>query len=147
MRNIILKLMVVIIGSFISTTTSIAQVQIEVLDLSSDMTGQRLIYFIKEGFRKSSTFELNDGFGPRWKIIVSTMPKEEFNPSIATIYSAVWIMIISGGACNLDETPIYLYSTIGYCGRDVVESTAQSIIAQTDQLVSKLRKALINSAP
>ena len=118
-----------------------AQTQIEVVDESTDVTGEILVYRIKEGFRNSSAFGLNDGFGSRLQMRISTMPKFDDNPGIATIYSIIWLIVLSEETTSNVQ---YLYwdSTLGYCGRDVVVSTAQAMVARTDKKVTILRKAL-----
>jgi len=117
-----------------------AQASVEIISSTPDMTGQRLVYLMKEELRSSSAFELNDGFGARWQMVVTTMPMQELNPNIATIYSVVWNLVLPN-ACNMDKAIFYWDSTLGYSGRDVVHSSAQSIIARTDVLVEQFRKA------
>ena len=67
------------------------------------------------------------------RVIVSTMPRYKDDPGISTIYSVKWTLSVDGGGL-----PYYLDGTLGYCGRDVVESSARSIVASTDVLVSDL---------
>ena len=125
---------------FCLSVSASAQASVEIISSTPDMTGQRLVYLMKEELRSSSAFELNDGYGARWQFVVTTMPMQELNPNIATIYSVVWNLVLPN-SCNMDKAIFYWDSTLGYSGRDVVHSSAQSIIARTDVLVEQFRKA------
>jgi hypothetical protein len=112
-----------------------ADVSIE--SYADDMVGLSLVYEVKEEFRSSPAFNLVSREGGTLRIIISTMPRYEDNPSISTIYSVKWTLRMEG-----DGLPLYVNGTLGYCGRDVVESSARSIVASTDELVSDLVDAL-----
>lgn len=106
---------------------------VSVESYADDMVGRSLVYEIKEEFRNSSGFNLSSSEEGTIRVIVSTMPRYKDDPSISTIYSVKWTLSVDGGGL-----PYYLDGTLGYCGRDVVESSARSIVASTDELVSDL---------
>lgn len=98
-----------------------------------DMVGRSLVYEVKEEFRDSEAFNLVSSTDESIQVIISTMPKNKDNPSISTIYSVKWVY-------NVEDVslPYYIDGTLGYCGSDVVESSARSIVASTDELVSEI---------
>ena len=106
---------------------------VSVESYAGDMVGRSLVYEIKEEFRNSSGFNLSSSEEGTIKIIISTMPRYKEDPNISTICSVKWTLSVEGGGL-----PYYLDGTLGYCGRDVVESSARSIVASTDELVSDL---------
>lgn len=112
-----------------------ADVSIE--SYADDMVGRSLVYEVKEEFRSSSAFNLVSREGGTIRLIISTMPRYKDDPSISTIYSVKWTLRMVG-----DGFPLYVDATLGYCGRDVVKSSARSIVASTDELVSDLVDAL-----
>lgn len=113
-----------------------AKVPIEVEEVYvNDPVGSRFLYHIKEKIRTSSQFRLSYGGEERIKLLVSTMPKYEDEPSITTVYSIVWVI-----PDKCDNMDVILDMTLGYCGSKAVENAAESIVAHTDQLLSTLVK-------
>lgn len=111
---------------------------VEVVDLSDDMVGERLVYYVKEGIRESNAFRLTNSDESRVKLIISTMDRFQDTPNISSQYCVVWVFV---GASNSDfPWPIYLNHTIGYCGSDVVKTSAEGIVASTDRLISEIQK-------
>jgi hypothetical protein len=106
---------------------------VSVESYGNDMVGRSLVYEVKEEFRDSEAFNLVSSADESIPVITSTMPKNKNNPSIATIYSVKWVYSVKGVSL-----PYYLDGTLGYCGSDVVESSARSIVASTDKLVSEI---------
>jgi len=118
------------------------QIQIEIVDNSEDMVGRRLVYHVKEKFRQSRAFQLVVApEGPRFRLIIYTMDRFEGDRSfsnVSTMYSVVWLFYD-------DEKmlfPIYLDSTLGFAGSNVVESSAEGIVAQTDRIVTQIGELL-----
>jgi hypothetical protein len=109
---------------------------VSVESYADDMVGRSLVYEIKEEFRKSSGFNLSNSKEGTIKVVISTMPRHRDDPNISTLYSVTWTLSVEGVGL-----PYYLDGTLGYCGRDVVESSARSIVASTDDLVSYLAEA------
>ncbi|MCC7429831.1 hypothetical protein IT568_03190 [bacterium] len=108
---------------------------IEVDDAKAeDLVGRRLAYLIKEEIRKSQSMRLTVLDEPRITLILTTLPKEKEDPSVATIYSAVKNLSSSG------SPPTYLGCQLGYCGSSVVEEAAQLIVAGLDELLTDLAK-------
>jgi hypothetical protein len=123
---------------FLGTATAHAQegsgvTRVAVVSFADDMVGQSLVYEVKEEFRDSSRFKLVEN-NNAFRVLISTMPKEKGNKSISTIYSVKWIFVTEE-----KMLPYYIDSSMGYCGRDVVESSARSIVASTDQVLSDLQ--------
>jgi len=127
------------ISIFLFITNSVLaqteEIAVEVIGSANDMVGKRLIYQIKEDIRRSSIMRLSITDENRFQLYISTMPKFDDDPSIATIYSVIWC--ITGPEMGMS---LYLYSSLGYCGRDVVASSAENIVAQTDELITNVAK-------
>ena len=105
------------------------------MDLSEDITGRRLIYKIKEHFRASSRFQIVDDKGT-FLIIINTLPKYDDTPDAATIYSVVWTLRTESS----QFLPKFIDTTLGYCGKQFINETAENIIAETDKLTTQLNK-------
>ncbi|WP_072264102.1 hypothetical protein [Candidatus Kryptobacter tengchongensis] len=119
-----------------------SQIQVEVVDNAEDMVGRRLVYHVKEKFRKSEMFNLPIApKGLRFRILIYTMDRfkgDNWLSNISTMYSVIWLLYD-------DERmlfPIYLKSTLGFAGSDVVESAAEGIVANTDKVVSEFEELL-----
>lgn len=98
-----------------------------------DMVGRSLVYEIREEFRSSSGFNLSNSEEQTIRLTIMTMPKYKDNPNISTIYSINWIVYVEN-----QGLPYFLDSVLGFCGSGAVESSARSIVASTDELVSDL---------
>jgi hypothetical protein len=118
------------------------QIAVEIQQQTDDMVGERLVYFVRETFRKSTAFRVTDLPESRVQVIISTMPRFPDDPSSSTIYSVVWNLVIPNGSS--DWTTLYLSSTLGYAGRDVVTSSAETIVARTDNLMTDVRHLISN---
>lgn len=123
---------------------------VEVEAFSDDFVGRRLVFNIKEMIRKSYAMELQTynyddiplSVVPRIKMIVRTIAKYKDNTSTATIYSVTWTL---SGEFEHEDTwcrDRYLVGTLGYCGSARVEETAESLVADTDDIVEIWREAL-----
>jgi hypothetical protein len=115
--------------------------KIQVVDNSSDLVGQRLVYELKEKIRASQSMDLipNCDNGC-WRIIIYTLDKEPDDSALkgrATVFSVIWL----GMPQNQPGTALFLDSSIGYCGGQRVAETAENIVAQTDRLFSKMSAA------
>jgi hypothetical protein len=132
------RLLIPIIAfSFVFASPVVAQtgaeaVNVAVVSRADDIVGSSLVYEVKEKIRSSSGFRLVEKSRGVLMIIVNTMPKEEDNPSVSTIYSVDWVFMAEG-----NPLPYIIDSKMGYCGRDVVKSSARSIVASTDQVLSE----------
>lgn len=115
-------------------------VAVEVVDQSQGMVGERLLYFVREGFRRSAAFRLTEAAEPRLQVIIATMPKFEDNPNTSTMYSVVWNVVLGNESSGW--TPLYLDNTLGYAGSDVVTTSAETIVARTDNLLTQVRGRL-----
>jgi hypothetical protein len=115
-----------------------AKFKIQIVDNSSDSIGQRLVYELKEKIRASQSMELTSNCDNGcWRIIVLSVDKENQNEALkgfATVFSVIWI----GVADFPKGTPLFLDSTIGYCGGQRVKETAEDIVAHTDRLLGRM---------
>ena len=115
-----------------------SQVAVEVVDNAEDMVGQRLVFKVKEEFANSSMFRLTYKDESRVQVIILTMDRfkgNSFQENLSTMYAVIWVI--------KDEKlvlPIYLNSTIGFAGSWVLDETAESIVANTEKLISTIVK-------
>jgi len=110
--------------------------QIAVESSGDDVTGTSLVYEFKEAVRESEGYELVSSSTSLLTVRLSTMPKSRNVPQVATMYVVVWT-----APSGEKVLPYFAKSTFGYSGRDTVEDTARSLMAQTDELVSDLMDA------
>lgn len=115
-------------------------VAVEVVDQSEGSVGQRLVYLLREEFRRSSAFRLTEAPETRIQLIVSAMPRFTDTPNTATIYAIVWNLVLSNDQGGWNT--FYYENTLGYAGSDVLQQSAQTIAARTDRLIADLRRAL-----
>lgn len=123
-----------------SVPAQTTQIAVEVVDEATDSVGQRLVYYVREGFRRSAAFRLTEAKEARWKIIVSTMPRFDDSPSTATMYAIIWT--IAAPSVDGSETSYYVGNTIGYAGTDVVTRSADGVVASTDRMTTEIRRVL-----
>lgn len=128
---------VLITALLVLSTGANSQVwNIEVIEKAEDTVGQRLVFSVKEQIRCSASMNLTTADVGRVAIIISTMARFPDQPYIATMYSVVWVF-------RTPQNPLgtYFDSTIGFAGTNVVQSSAEGIIARTDQLLTNISKA------
>lgn len=105
-----------------------------------DAVGNRLVYAIREGIRRSSAMRLvdreQDGFLSLR--IVTLDPDESSSSSLRTVYSIVWI------TKTLHEPPVsmYLTNSVGVCGANMVLQCADNLVADTDNQATFVRGVL-----
>jgi len=128
--------------AIVSSAPLQTQVAVEILDQSQGLVGERLVYFVRETIRRSTAFRLMDTSEPRIQIIIQTMPRFEDDPNTSTMYSVVWNLVV--GDETSGWTTVYLDNTIGYAGRDVVSSSAETIVARTDRLITDALRQMNN---
>ena len=116
------------------------QVAVEVLDQSDGMVGERLVYFVRESFRRSAAFRLTDTSEPRLQVIITTMPRFKDSPNTSAMYSVVWNLVIGSDASGW--TTLYMDNTLGYAGSDVAQGSAEDVVARTDKLLSQVRRLM-----
>ena len=115
-------------------------VAVEVVDGSEGMVGERLVYFVRESFRRSTAFRLTDTSEPRMQVIVSTMPRLKDSPNTSAMYCVIWNLVVGSEASGW--TTFYMDNTLGYAGSDVVERSAENVVARTDKLLSQVRRLM-----
>lgn len=109
-------------------------VDVAVQSQASDMVGRRLVYAVKEEIRRSRGLDLVVPDQSGFTVVISTMPKYEDQPNVSTMYSVYWLLDTG------ENLPFLLNHTMGYAGTQVVDSSAQSIVASTDEVVSQIRQ-------
>jgi len=125
------------------TVPVIAQVDIYMLDRSTDETGRRFVYYLKEEFNRSSSFNLRS-YIPRDKsILVAEILSMDKNAGdsrfegITTMFTVIWRI----------ESPdqmwgYYLNSLMGYSGSSRLKESAVDIVASTKRLLDELHQYL-----
>lgn len=140
-----MKLRILICTIFIFISLSLVAQEyiafVEVMGYSEDMVGKRLIYQIKEEFRRSSAFILTDMNTNRIILIIHTIDPmrgslSEYSNTMTTI-SATWLVADS----NITH-PFYISSNIGISGSANIKEMAEGIVATTDNLMTQIRKVL-----
>lgn len=106
---------------------------------ADDMVGRSLVYKIKEELRRSASMRLVDTDEKGVQLVIVTLPRDSDNPSLSTVYSAVWTLEYG------DVYPAYIKSQVGYCGRDAVDSSAVTLVANTDKVYEDF-KSMIKAA-
>jgi hypothetical protein len=126
-----------LLSCFLCTAVWSAEPSISVkLDVNADdSVGQRLVYRIKEGFRRSSRFNLVEQHRFGLQLSIVTLEGYKDSPGSATVYSVVW-------AWNNSEQPFpfFLTSSVGRCGSKRVQECAEDLIASTDNVVSEVSR-------
>lgn len=119
------------------------QVDVYVKDRAGDDTGRRFVYYLKEEFNKSSSFNLRS-FIPKDKSILVvellSMDKNDGDSrfeGITTMFSVIWRI----------ESPdqmwgYYLNSIMGYSGSSRLKESAVDIVASTKRLLDELKRFL-----
>ncbi|GMU87030.1 MAG: hypothetical protein AMXMBFR48_22710 [Ignavibacteriales bacterium] len=114
-----------------------------VKDRAGDDTGRRFVYYLKEEFNKSSSFNLRS-FIPKDKSILVvellSMDKNDGDSrfeGITTMFSVIWRI----------ESPdqmwgYYLNSIMGYSGSSRLKESAVDIVASTKRLLDELKRFL-----
>ncbi len=131
MRQSTVTIPVVMSLILVLATLSLAKVPIEVIDQSEDAVGVKLVYKVKEEFRRSEHFRAAETDEQHVKLILSTMDRfgEASQKGYATMYAAIWLL-----ANPSDSVPDYYYtSTIGYAGDSRIDGVAGTLVAQTDK--------------
>ena len=93
------------------------KIPIEVITISDDTVGKKLVYRIKEDIQLSATFEItSDTNLPRLKITIVTL--DPYKTEVSTIYSL--LMVASG--VYFDD--IFISSNVGVCGLGKIKDVA-----------------------
>ena len=100
---------------------------------ANDTVGRRLVYEVKEELRDSSAFNLVESSENTIMLLINTMPRNESNPSAATIYSITWVF-----PSDAAGFPYFLDGKIGHVRSDLIKNHAQDIVASTDGLISDI---------
>jgi len=103
---------------------------------ADDIVGRRLVYKVKEEFRRSASMRLVDLDDAAVQLRLVTLPRDSDNPSLSTVYSAVWTLE------DGDFYSFYVKSQVGYCGSDVLDSQAELLVAETDKAISDVMSML-----
>ena len=120
-------------------------VPVQVVATSSDSVGQRLVYQLKEGIRRSTRLDLTDDAKLGMQLSVVTLEGDRSSPGSYTIYSVVW----SWNNPEQNLFPFYLTSSVGNCGSNRVQACAEDLVADTDEQstrVIQLLKAVLRTS-
>ena len=105
---------------------------VSVGSVAGDTVGRRLVYEVKEELRDSSAFNLVEPSENTIMLLINTMPRNESNPSAATIYSITWVFPDESGFSY------FLDGKIGHVRSDLIKVHAQDIVASTDGVISDI---------
>jgi hypothetical protein len=101
----------------------------------NDVTGENLIFKIKETIRSSENMQLvSDESDAQFQIKVLTLDPEKKGGY--TIYSIVWTAKLLNGA------NAFLNHTIGICSSDRIDLIAVNLVAKTDKIISDAQKII-----
>lgn len=118
------------IGLVLGSAIACAQARsVAVSATSDDVIGQRLVYQVKEGIRKSSLMRYQESTANAVVVVhIVTMPGATGS---STVYSAAWTM----------GSEMWFYDhVVGVCGTDRVATCAEGLVAKTDALRERLAK-------
>jgi hypothetical protein len=102
-----------------------------------DSVGQRLVYRIKEGLRRSSRFDLVEQHSFGLEISIVTVEGVRDNPGNSTVFSVIWVWN------NLEQPyPFYITSEVGYCGSKRIQECAEGLVASTNKYSSQVPRDL-----
>lgn len=133
MRRVILLLILAIIP-----VAALAQMPVEVVNTGSDSVGQRLVYFLKEGIRKSSSMTLTLDDRSRMQVHFASLDPDSRSPGRASAYS-----VVVAWKNPQQHIPLFLSHFVGYCGGAGVRECADSMVAnisEQSELVTQLVK-------
>jgi len=106
---------------------------VEVSASSNDLVGQRLVYQIKEGIRKSSNMRLTYDDESRLQLLIITLERDQINPGSSTIYSITWTYKMKG-----ELLPYFVDNVLGTVGSMHVQEVADDKVAKTDDELERL---------
>ena len=107
---------------------------VEVLSYAENSLGERLVYRIREEFRRSAIFRMANSEETRFQLLIQTMNLEHA-PGESTAYSVTWVV-----RSPREPFPRHLDGILGYCTEDRIEGVAESIVAETDQLIGEFAR-------
>ena len=133
--------MLCFIGILFLSSPAVAQstsgpFSVEVVGNSDDSVGSKLIYEIKNKIQQSALMQLKGDDPYRVAIFVSTLENDREYSGTATVYSVAWVAYDPAG----DIWRSFMWSTVGICGANRVESCASGLVANTYEAIEELKK-------
>jgi len=95
-----------------------------------DTVGQRLLYQVREGIRKSAGMELADSEDQSIITVSITSMAPDKDDNARTVLSAAWSVV---NPSNLTGLRFYLSSSVRICGTNRVATCAEGIVAETEK--------------
>lgn len=138
-----MKTSILTLSFLILTSLAFPQSAVYVKDRSSDETGRRFIYYLKEMFNTSSSFTLYSFIpktDPVLVVEVLTMDKNDGDSRLEgtqTMYSVIWYVVSPDYSWGL-----YLNATMGYSGKQRIQETAVDIVASTKKMIDEINQYL-----
>jgi hypothetical protein len=129
-----------LIAAFLLAASIAAQAQtpVEINNTSKDVVGQRLVFQVKEGIRRSSALAIEfDQSKPRMQVNIVTMDQDARNPGYSTVYSIV--VLFQNPA---QPFPFYLTQYVGVCGSGRVRECGDGIVANISEQADDLLRAV-----
>ena len=130
--------------SFFISTVSAQQIPISVEHSGNDSVGKKLAYYFKDLVHSSSSLYIatdEDSDKPKINVLIQTMERQRDGnlSNLNSIYSVIWLW----KRHEEEALPIYLTSTIGYCGTNVVKGCAEGLIVDTAELAEEMQELII----
>jgi len=116
-----------------------SKAHIGVISTAEDTVGSQLVYKIKEGLRSSKGMTLASPDESVVQLRVITLDPDD-NTGRRTIYSVVWTV----PQFTNKSAKLYWTSSVGICGANRISSCAESLIAETDKVVSEVQDVARN---
>ena len=136
------SLLFAVLGYLISSAAS-AEMPVEVISTTPDMVGQRLVYYLKEGIRSSSSLGISfDQKKVRMQVNVVTLDQSQTYPGYSTVYSVV---ILWNNPAQ--PFPFYLNQYVGYCGSDRIHECADGLVANVSEQADDVLRAFRAASP
>ncbi|WP_319781107.1 hypothetical protein [Maridesulfovibrio sp.] len=109
-------------------------IPVVVLHEGNDVLGGTLALKLKERFRKSVLFKLEDKDSKAVRVNVESRSEFRDRPEIGSVYSVVWTFAESG-----EVVPFYLKQELGLVNSRNVEDSAAGLMNRTDKIADEYK--------
>jgi len=127
-------------GGLLATEESRSRCPVEVVSDAEDDVGERLVYQVKEQFKRSASFYYTGQSQDHVRLVINTMDRYKGNiqmMGVSTVYAVIWLFALKDTVTY--TAPLYVDNTIGFCGSERVEEAAEGIVARTDYLFALVK--------
>lgn len=106
---------------------------VEVIFNGDDVIGNRLFYHVKENIRKSKSMKLSNNKEPKYQLCITSIDNSYGNLGNSSALSIVWLQCIMIKNITMRK---FINSSVVLCGSNKVYEMAESIIANTDEIIN-----------